>query len=568
MSATSSANETSTKVREALSAFDLNRQHLQLLEGSSTITLSTTLPLALLEQLPLTPDIGDETVHGISLVDCARGIDEKLVHAFVASDLEVISGWQEDSHDSCLVQRPLGLKEWVYPLHVRDRLVGMLWGGKFKETSPTDADLEGYAKNLGVSETSIRRFLDEIPNTDATDIERQHRYMGLLQQTAIWALSAEHRSLDLNTQLLEQEHTQALGAVSSGVAHHFNNLLSVILGYSSFLLNRTDTSEEASEALRVISEAAQKGRRLTEEILAFAGSEVEKETVCSVHEYLEHACSLLASQESGRIRFKREFAASSDHVRAPRSALHQTIYNLLSNSIDSLPEGGELTIRTANEPVADSEPTAPSIRIEVIDSNVTPEIMALSESETPQKGSANKWARLHRMVNRLEGSTAVSPAHAVWNRAEITLPLEDTPLPSAQEGKPQKRLAPSIIWIVDDDPIFCEMCKRVLEDDGHQVVTMESGTALHEAWEASAPHPNLLIIDFSMPEYNGLELCEWLKERGSRAPVILVSGFSHNQPDIHKALKLRKTFFLQKPFPVPELADVVSVALGETLLGQ
>jgi FixJ family two-component response regulator len=69
-----------------------------------------------------------------------------------------------------------------------------------------------------------------------------------------------------------------------------------------------------------------------------------------------------------------------------------------------------------------------------------------------------------------------------------------------------------------------------------------------------------------MPEYNGLEIVSWLREKGCKAPVILVSGFSHTQPDIHKALKIRKTFFLQKPFPVPELADIVSVALGETLL--
>ena len=112
------------------------------------------------------------------------------------------------------------------------------------------------------------------------------------------------------------------------------------------------------------------------------------------------------------------------------------------------------------------------------------------------------------------------------------------------------------------------MCDQVLSAEGHTVQLMESGKEIHERWELPQKKPDLMIIDFSMPEYNGLEICQWLKDHDSTVPVILVSGFSSTQPDIHRALQLRKTYFLRKPFSFRELTDTVTVALGETLIGE
>jgi len=86
-------------------------------------------------------------------------------------------------------------------------------------------------------------------------------------------------------------------------------------------------------------------------------------------------------------------------------------------------------------------------------------------------------------------------------------------------------------------------------------------------WRTARRKADLIIMDFSMPEYNGLQLCQWLRDEGAKTPVILVSGFAANQPDIKKALKLKKTHFLQNPFSFREMADTVTVALGETLIG-
>ena len=413
----------------------------------------------------------------------------------------------------------------------------------------TSADLAAAierAENLLPS--SLRQQIEAAQTPEA--------YAALLPKVLEWGATAESLHRESVLHLLRTERERSLGTLSGGVAHHFNNLLSVILGYASFLLNRTELSDEADDALRAISDAAQKGRRLTEEILAFAGSEVEEETTCSLHEIVESVLSLLESHTAGRIRIQTGFDATDDQIRAPRSVLHQTVFNLLINAIDSMPEGGTLDVRT--EPATKNE--IPCIRLKVVD---TAESIGENQDRSTR---ARRLSSVRGMIHQLSGTAELPDTQALSNSAVILLPV-DRDIPAVPAIAPtRKRLAPSQIWVVDDDPIFCEMCERVLSDDGHKVVALPSGPAMMEAFEHKGEPPHLLIVDFSMPEYNGLEIVSWLREKGCKAPVILVSGFSHTQPDIHKALKIRKTFFLQKPFPVPELADIVSVALGETLL--
>ena len=179
-----------------------------------------------------------------------------------------------------------------------------------------------------------------------------------------------------------------------------------------------------------------------------------------------------------------------------------------------------------------------------------------------------KLSSVYGMVGRIDGTVTVNSDPGKHTRVEVLLPLIRPADETVDMTPPvQRKLAPSHIWVVDDAPIFRQMCRQVLSDKGHSVQELDSGSHLMKQWADSEDKPDLLVIDFSMPEYNGLELAEWLRDQGAQAPLILVSGFASNQPDIRKALNLRKTYFLQKPFSVPELADVVTVALGETLIG-
>jgi CheY-like chemotaxis protein len=178
-----------------------------------------------------------------------------------------------------------------------------------------------------------------------------------------------------------------------------------------------------------------------------------------------------------------------------------------------------------------------------------------------------KLSSVSGMVGQLDGTVVVSSEPGKVTRVQVLLPTVVAGVHPAEEQKARVKLQPGLVWVVDDDAIFREMCHQVLSGEGHRVDEVGGGREFQEKWAKTASRPDLLIVDFSMPEMNGLEICEWLRGQGADVPVVLVSGFAATQPDIRKALKIKKTFFLQKPFSSRELADRVAVALGEMLIG-
>lgn len=377
----------------------------------------------------------------------------------------------------------------------------------------------------------------------------------------------EQTNLELSKQLVQSERMRSLGTLSSGVAHHFNNLLSVILGYSSYILNRESLSSEATTALQKVSEAAQRGRRLTDEILAFAGNETEEFKGYRVHDTLLSVLSLLELQTSGQIEVKTELNAENDYVAAPQSALHQIVFNLITNAIDSMPTGGTLTIRTANVAMSGEQAGQDYLRIEVEDSGgLIFDIPESDEGFQMKDRTGVKLSSVYGIVGKMEGTVLMSSKPGDSARVEVILPTARPDNSGKAEKTASKKLGASLIWVVDDNPTFREMCEVVLSEEKHAIQKLSCGEEMHKRWNKGGELPDLLIIDFSMPDYNGLELVEWLHEQKSTVPVILVSGLSEDQPDIRQALSYRRVHFLQKPFAASELADIVNVALGENLL--
>ncbi len=367
---------------------------------------------------------------------------------------------------------------------------------------------------------------------------------------------------ELTEQLIQSERIRSLGTLSGGVAHHFNNLLSVILGYSSLVLNTENLSSDAQKALQKITDAAQRGRRLTEELLAFAGSEIEEAAACHVHEILTSVLSLLQSQIHSRVHIETDLSAVNDEIFATRSSIHQVVFKLLTNALDGMPEGGHLTVTTSNVNIDGDDGTQQHLQLVVTDTGKG------GTTETEEESTVGlKLSSVYGIVGKLDGTVLTSSQPDAATRVEVLLLTTAQTTKAEQGASANKQLASSMIWVVDDDPIFREMCTVVLSEQGHKIADLPGGRELQTKWREEKQRPDLIIMDFSMPEYNGLELCTWLKKNGSNVPVVLVSGLSTNQPDIKKASDMKRTYFLQKPFTFRELADIVTVATGEILIG-
>ncbi len=377
-------------------------------------------------------------------------------------------------------------------------------------------------------------------------------------------IESEMRSAQLAGRLIQSERARSLGSLSPGIAHHFNNLLSVILGYASYAANREDLPAEIESPLEKIIAAALRGRRLTDDLLAFAGGETAEETPCPVNQTIAGVLSLLASQSPSGIVVRENLSAAHDYVMAIPGDLHQIVFNLLSNAFDSMPGGGHLKVETTNILVDTPEGRREHLRIEVSDSSgIPPEGSAAADLTPPE---TTKLSSVFGLVGRLEGHLSVSSQPGAGTSVEVLLPVvphDQGPLPPTRTGQAPPR--PARIWIVDDDVTFREMCRVVLSEEGHEVVEFADGRDLQKRWR-KIEQPDVIIVDFSMPEFNGLELCEWLGQQGSKVPVILVSGLSPDTPDIHKAMQRKKTYFIQKPFSFRELSELVTMALSENIV--
>jgi len=492
------------------------------------------------------------------------------------SDVEILRKVKESGADQPH-RAPLGFIETVFPVRLRDKVVHLVWSGKMREKAFTSDELAELVKLSGLSKSEAEEHARAVPVLTRRQIDRALAFCGRFRDSLERALTQHLRVTELTRQLVDSERTHSVGTLSGGVAHHFNNLLSVILGYSSFVQNREKLSAEAADALHKIMEAAQKGRRLTEEILAFLGSDAEEESACDVHATIDSVLSLLESKTAAGLRVEKKLEADHAAVLAPPSAIRQIVFNMLTNAIDSLGAGGKLSVATSNTHMAAESGRQEYVRLEVCDSGGG--LPEAARAFTSGSGVVDlraagdrmgfKLSSVYGMVGRLDGTVVVSSEPGSMTRVQILLPTAQPDAGEQEQKRVRRRLAPSSIWVVDDDAIFREMCRQVLSDDGHDVEEASGGREFMDKWrKGAAAKPDLIIMDFSMPEYNGLQLCEWLRNEGSRVPVILVSGFAANQPDIKKALKLKKTFFLQKPFSFREMADTVTVALGETLIGE
>ena len=468
----------------------------------------------------------------------------------LAAEIDLLQRIREGG-DEILHRGPFDVMEYVLPVVVRGCQVHLIRSGKFRQTAFSANDLRELAFATGIPLRTVEAAATTLPLVAGSALEAWTVQLKRQRDTLACALesliSAGHPSSP------DSDRLAALGSMAEGMAHHFSNLLSVILGYTSLVLAKSEIPPEAAESLHKVAEAAQQARRFTEEVLLLAGQQEQEETVSSVHDRIQRVLGLLQARVGNRISVDLRLEAACDTVAAPAGLLHQMILNLLSAAFDGLPGGGTITLHTSN--------AGPLLRLEVTE---TPTARRAGDSDAAVQTQPG-MARLLGQVARLEGELNRGEAEpAGGRRVVISLPVVSPADAALPKKNIRRRLAPSVIWVADDDPVVREMCRRVLAAEGHTVEQSTSGADLQK--HLAAGKPDLVIYDFSMPDADGLEMVLWMREHGHRTPVILISGFTAEHPSVKKAVQMRKVFLLQKPFTFRDMADLVTIAMGETLV--
>lgn len=492
-----------------------------------------------------------------AFAETARLVTEVLLASqegrtlYLASEIDLLT--RAASSTSELVHRgPFDIMELVFPVSVRGYQVHLVRSGKFRASAFSAQDLKDLAFATGIPLKTVEAAAATLPVLHGGALEAWQvmlRRQRDLLATALEALLAVQGGSDPDSDRLA-----ALGSMAEGMAHHFSTLLSVVLGYTSMVMAKSQLSTEASEHLQKVMEAAQQARRFTEEVLTLAGQDQVEESVCAVHDRIQRVLGLLQSRAGNRVDVVTRFDAARDTVAAPPGLIHQMVLNLLGNAFDNLPAGGRVLVQTSN-PVGTDH-----LRIEVTE-EASRRLPGDSDAATQTRPAL---ARLLGQVARLDGEVLSREIKPGGTHVVLTLPVTNATGQPVPQKKIRRRLAPSSIWVVDDDPVVRELCRRVLTAEGHTVEEYASGADLKK--KLAEAKPDLVIYDFSMPDADGFEMASWMREQGHRSPVILISGFTAQHPTVKRAIALRKTFLLQKPFSFRDMADIVTIAMGETLV--
>lgn len=369
-------------------------------------------------------------------------------------------------------------------------------------------------------------------------------------------------------QVVEQERLHALGRMASGVAHDFNNALSKMLGFTELLLTSPDklrNVETVREHLQMINttalDAAQVVRRLREFYRPRRDTEMFK--ALSLNALVEQSVSLTEpkwkgeAQERGvTIRIQTELQPKVS-VFADEGELREVLTNLVFNAVDALPQGGTITIRTSTQ--------AECAILEVSDTGtgMTDEVRGRCfEPFFSTKGEAGTGlglASAYGIVQRHGGEIRIHSQLGKGSTVTVRLPAH-----SGQPAKPTVAKAPVIskndrlrILVVEDEPMVRGIEVEYLVSDGHAVETAADGCEGLSKFRAGKF--DLVLVDRAMPQVNGDQLTDAIKEVDPDMPVILVTGFTDILGDDHK--RRRANFVLSKPFSHASLREAVGKAV-------
>jgi PAS domain S-box-containing protein len=381
-------------------------------------------------------------------------------------------------------------------------------------------------------------------------------------------LAAESAERQRTEEALRQsQKLEAIGQLTSGVAHDFNNLLTDVLGNLE-LLERRLKSEGSLRRLRSARAAAERGARLTHQLLAFSRKQHLAPTPLDLNRLVSDASDLLFRTIGATVRIETVLTEGLWPALADHTQIELVLLNLAINARDAMPAGGRVTIRTANISRRDAPPDlrpGDYVLISVADSGEGMTDEVLSKAVEPffttkemGKGSGLGLSMVHgvatqsggglRIDSRVGRGTTINVYLPRSRRPSATARERDTPLATVHKG--------ATILVVDDDPGVREVAVSSLESVGYRLLAAENGLAALDILKGTE-RVDLLLVDMAMPGMNGVEVIRRARERHPGLRALLVTGYA----DIAAFSPAEGDPVLQKPYRLAQLADSVAEAL-------
>ncbi|MFM8608833.1 MAG: ATP-binding protein [Hyphomicrobiales bacterium] len=391
--------------------------------------------------------------------------------------------------------------------------------------------------------------------------------------------TTEQRALE--AQFAQAQKMQAVGELAGGVAHDFNNVLQGILGYADLLLANHRPTDPAFQDIMEIKHNVNRAAGLVGHLLAFSRRQTLLPVVFHFTEILPDLSRLLKRLIGFRINLDVKHDRDLWLVKADRTQFEQVIINLAMNARDAMPQGGELSIRTANIAAAASSelgdttiPSADYVMIEITDTGtgIAPEVLdkifqPFFTTKEVGKGTGLGLSMVYGFVKQSGGFILCESKPGEGTRFRILLPRHIPEIgervvkaDAAGPAKPSADLSgQGTILLVEDEDAVRAFGARALTQRGYRVLEAATGVEALALLETEAV--DLIVSDVVMPEMDGPTLLGEARARGITARFIFVSGYAEEA--FRKNLPEGEEFgFLPKPFSLKQLTETVKDSLG------
>ena len=382
-------------------------------------------------------------------------------------------------------------------------------------------------------------------------------------------------------QLRQSQKMEAIGRLAGGIAHDFNNVLTTIIGYSDLILSSPDCPKGSfAEDIDEIKAAAERAGGLTRRILAFSRRQALQPAVLSLNTVVSETERMLARTLGADIELRVSLSPDLGQVEVDEHQFVQVLLNLAVNARDAMPDGGVLTLETANvdldqrfcETHPDTHP-GPYVVLSVSDTGTGMDADTMAHAfepfyttKPPGLGTGLGLSTVYGVVAQSGGSTYVHSEPGHGTTFTIYLPRVQTEAASRESkaGAAKDTAKGKTIMVVDDDRTFLGLAVRILERRGYRVLLAPSGEQAIAMLGDPTVSVDALITDIALPDSEqGGKVVAFASATRPGLPVLFMSAQPRDRM-VQEGKVSERAAYLEKPFTAEELTSLVRASLGDT----
>jgi len=377
----------------------------------------------------------------------------------------------------------------------------------------------------------------------------------------------------LEDQFRQSQQMESMGRLAGGIAHDFNNMLTAIGGYTALALEHARSGSALHGDLEEIRKATDRAAMLTRQLLAFSRKQVLMPELLNLNGVVLELESMLRPLIGEDVELTTQLDPALGPIEADPGQLHQVVMNLVVNARDAMPDGGAITIATANSEVGENDDAIEPGRYvtltvrdngEGIDEPTLRQIFEpFFTTKDAGKGTGLGLATVYGIVKQSGGYVAVDSELGIGSAFTIYLRradgvvqqiVEPEPAPAPAAAAPATTLAAAStrVLVVEDEEVIRGLVDQVLRGEGYEVLLAADGDEAIAL--AGRNRVDVLLTDLTMPGIGGHDLADRLRAGAPELKVMFMSGFAEGNDFSTTALP-PATAFLEKPFTFTMLSE-------------